>query len=118
VSGSSLSIQDGGESHSLTDFTVAYDEDESGSPVTYTFAAEADMTSSEFTGSVSFTTTTTFAGELPIVPGSGELRIFGLSNASIRVQPQDTTDVDLNIDLDGNGTIDALVSTTWAALGF
>lgn len=116
--GSSITIEDGGDTHTLSNFTTDLGVDESGSPVTYTFAADADMTSSVFTGAVSFSTTTVFDGELPIVPGTGELRIFGANNASIRVQPMGTTNVDLNIDLDGNGSIDVLVSTTWAALGF
>ena len=124
VSGSSLTIEENGGTHTLVNFTTDVEVYPIMTRDRYAFSTDGQMTSSEFTGSVSFTTTADlvdgllvfFPGELPPLPPNGELRILGRSNASIRVDPVDTFDVHLNIDLDGNGSIDALVETTWDEL--
>ena len=76
------------------------------------------MRSSVFDGEVSYETTVPFEGVDGSPPSMGEMVITGAFDATITVDPVDDVDVDLVIDLDGSGNPDALVQTTWAALGF
>lgn len=115
--GTSLSLDSGGENVTLLDYESGLEIDGGASPDEYTFFANGRMTSSAFDGEVQYETTVDFFGIDGSPPTSGEMVITGAFDATITVDPQDDVDVDLLVDLDGNGNPDVLIGTTWSALG-
>ena len=57
----------------------------------------------------------TFAGEGLDYPSSGALLVVG-QDSSARLTAVDNINVTIEIDSNGDGTIDATIETTWAAL--
>ena len=49
-------------------------------------------------------------------PYDGEIEIVGANNASIRIIALDATTVRLEVDSNGDGTVDDVIDTTWDAL--
>jgi hypothetical protein len=117
LSGSSLRIELDGESFTLTGFDTSLEVDTDESPDAYEVIADGRLTSSAFTGFVDYDTTTAFTGVDGSPPDVGGMVITGASNASITVDVIDEIDVDLLVDLNGDGSPDVLVATTWAELG-
>jgi hypothetical protein len=73
------------------------------------------MTSSQFSGQVTFVTSIDFEGDLGGHPSVGRMKITGLSNTSVTIDVVDDTEVDLLIDLNGDGSPDALVTVPWVS---
>jgi hypothetical protein len=120
ATGSSLMIQENGGSHELLDFTTEL-RFYTARLQRHEFSTDGWMTSTEFMGSVSYTTTRVLDGVGSGFPGwelasQGQLRIDGLSNARLWLEPGISDAVDLRLDLNGDDTVDALVETTWDAL--
>ena len=111
VASTSLSVSDGTSSHTLADFSVIQTVDE----VTFAFTMDASgaLTSSSFTGRVTFTTAVSLQGDGVGYASNGELRITGAGNASISILVLDSVFIRLEIDLDGNGVPEEIVDTTW-----
>lgn len=117
LDGDEMTLSVGGDSFTLRDYTSDLEVDSGPMTPTYVFASDGRMTSSEFSGEVFYQTTIDFEGSGDDPPSVGEMVITGAFDATITVDPQNDTDVDLLIDLDGNGGPDVLIGTTWAALG-
>ncbi|MGH0030803.1 MAG: hypothetical protein ACQGVC_13490 [Myxococcota bacterium] len=118
ASGTALDLAFGGDTYQLFDYDADLVIDEGEDPEEYTTSADGRMRSSAFDGEVTYQTTQDFMGTGTDPPASGELVITGAFDATITVAPVDAVDVDLFLDLDGSGSTDALVETTWSALGF
>lgn len=118
LAGNALDIAHGGDTFDLADYTTSYEFNGNPSPALFTLAADGRLTSSLFTGDVDYQTLVDLEGEEGAYPYVGELLMTGNLGASIHlIADANATDVHLQIDLDGNGSVDALVETTWAALG-
>jgi hypothetical protein len=115
LSGSSLTASDGTHSETLRDYdTLTTTNLTSGD---YEVEASGRLTSSRFDGEVQYVTTEFFLGTGASDPNSGVLRIEGADAATIDVVAQaNGVDVNLEIDVDGDGSVDDIQMTTWDEL--
>lgn len=111
VTANSLSMSTGASTETLINFSVTESVDEL--TFAYTLDASGTLTSSAFTGSVTFTTEASLQGDGVGYAFTGELTITGAGSASIRVMVLDGVFIRLEIDLDGDGNADEFVDTTW-----
>lgn len=110
IAGDSLSLS-GQEAVTLSDFNTQvtrtlddYVYDASGTAV--------------FSGqSVSYDTTTAFSGVAPGYPHAGVLRVDGAGQSSLTLTAVDSTNVQVAVDKNGDGTAEQTIETTWAELG-
>ncbi|MEJ2453014.1 MAG: hypothetical protein P8103_02500 [Candidatus Thiodiazotropha sp.] len=118
LSGSSLSSSAGGEAELLTNY--AYDMMYS-SAGAYSVTLQGTLASTKIDGSVSYTTITPFTGNDYVGSGNptgGELHITTSADSSqawLIAQP-DGVNVQIDIDTDGDNTVDETVMTTWTEL--
>jgi hypothetical protein len=112
LSGSSLTASDGTHSETLRDYdTLTTTNLTSGD---YEVVASGRLTSSRFSGEIQYATTPSFLGTGTSDPDSGVLRIDGADAATIDVVAQaNGVDVNLEIDVDGDGNVDDIKMTTW-----
>jgi hypothetical protein len=112
LSGSSLTTSDGTHSDTLRDYdTLTTTNLTSGD---YEVVASGRLTSSRFSGEIQYETTPSFLGNGTSDPDSGELHIEGADAATIDVVAQaNGVDVNLEIDVDGDGNMDDTQPTTW-----
>jgi hypothetical protein len=114
LASTSLAVGSNGASHELSGFAAAQNVNQATGE--YTFDAGGTIASSVFDGAVNFDTTEAFAGVGVEYPASGEMLVTGADNGTIRVIALDNVFVRLEIDADGNGTVDAVIDTTWEEL--
>lgn len=115
LAGDELEISNGVETAVLMDYTttLVFDEDAG----TYTLSASGRMEHTAFVGDVLYETEEVFGGEGEDDPDSGLFVIFGALDALIHIIPDaNAIDVDVEVDLDGNGTPEGLIETTWDEL--
>lgn len=114
VYGSSLTVLSGVETGSLSEFSIVTTVD----PLAGTslFEVNGYLMSSEFTGEVHFTTTAALQLDGTGEPTTGQVVITGADGATITMRVVSTQQVELDIDLDGDGSIDEMQVTTWADL--
>ena len=115
VSGNSLTIDANTSSETQTDFSTLQTVDAglAGSP--YTMISSATLDSTQISGVVTYSTTTTFLGFGSDYPHTGVLLIDG-ENSSVRLTAIDDVNVTIEIDDNGDGTFDAPINMTWAEL--
>jgi hypothetical protein len=111
---SSLAVGSNGASHTLTGFVATQTINEA--TAEYTFDSSGTVSSSAFVGAVNFDTTETFAGTGVDYPANGEMLVTGADNGTIRIIALDNVNVRLEVDGNGDGTLDAVIDTTWDAL--
>jgi hypothetical protein len=104
VSGTSLTIDSNSSSETLTNFVSNQAIDAGVSPSPYALAMSGTLDSTQLSGIVSYSTPVTFEGFDLDYPGTGEFLVEGDVNVRIEV------------DTDGNGTVDETINTTWAEL--
>lgn len=114
VGSDSLSVSDGTASHSLEHYSFTQTSDTLTGAYTVLVAGRA--TSSSFNDVIDFETTVAFQSLDGGPPFTGRLEITGNAGATIAVIVLDETAVRLEVDEDGNGTVDAVIDTTWEAL--
>jgi len=117
IAGGSLDIAYGGDSFTLTDFDETAEFDASVVPYRNLISAVGTLVSSLLAGKVDYGTTTPVEGPAGDAPDAGTILITGANGATIRVVVLDQSTVELRLDLDGNGTVDEVQTTTWADLG-
>ena len=115
VSGSSLTTQTGAITETLSNFLSAQSVDAGQTPAPYTLSSAGGLDSSRLSGSVEFSTPVTFSGFDNGYPQTGELLVTGASS-SARLIALDAVNVRVEIDSDGDGTVDDVIDTTWAEL--
>jgi len=111
VSSSSLTVGDGNASQSLSAFALTHTFDQATGA--YSIDAAGTVTSSAFDGAAMFDVIVPFAGTGSSNPLTGELLITGAEGATIRVIVLDNAFVRLELDTDGDGTVDEIVDATW-----
>jgi hypothetical protein len=114
VYGSSLTVLSGVETGSLSEFSIVTTVD----PLAGTslFEVNGYLMSSEFTGEVHFTTMAALQLDGTGEPTTGQVVITGADGATITMRVVSAQQVELDIDLDGDGSIDEMQVTTWAEL--
>ena len=115
VSGTSLTIDSNSSSETLTNFVSNQAIDAGVSPSPYALAMSGTLDSTQLSGIVSYSTPVTFEGFDLDYPGTGEFLVEG-DNSSARLIAIDNVNVRIEVDTDGNGTVDETINTTWAEL--
>jgi len=113
LDGTSLSDQYTGSTDTLQNFH--FDVSFTGTTGAYTLAASGTLSSTGLGGTVTFSTPTTLAGTDPALPDTGEMKFEG-DNSSVTATVLNATNVDLNIDLNGDGFTDTTINSDWATL--
>ncbi len=115
--GDSLEVVYGGDTFTLTNFDESVEFTPTIVPFRDLITAVGTLASRLLAGKVDYGTTTPVQGPVGDAPETGEILITGANGATIRVVIQSQSAVDLELDLDGNGSVDEVQSTTWAELG-
>jgi len=115
ITGSSIQVTEGGVSASLINFSIETSEDNSILPYAYTLDLNATVDSAELGGSVTIVTDIVFAGSGLDNPSSGQATITGANNSRVTLIALDSVNVRLEVDADGNGSVET-IDTTWDAL--
>ena len=113
ISGNSMTTVTNAGSESVTNFSTAQTVDASVIPEPYTLSSAGTVDSSQLGGIISYTTTVTFQGAGAGYPFAGELLISGADGGTIRLIALDATNVRVETDTDGDGTVDDTEDTTW-----
>lgn len=112
VTSSSISVGDGGSSHTLRDYssvrTLTSDS--------FTLDVGGSLTSSDFSGTVTFDTTALLQGIGEDYAFTGQLLITGANGATIKVIVLDSTFLRLEVDSNGDGVVDSTIDSTWDEL--
>lgn len=114
ISGTSIALTQNGGGATLSAFQLNSTEDISSAA--YSFNMNATVSSPDIGGAVTIVTDTTFQGVDPADPYAGQATITGANNSSVTLIALDEINVRLLVDENGDGTTDATIDTTWAAL--
>jgi len=95
-----------------------YDETYNDNTKAYTWSQSGRLDSTIIGGQVRFETDTMtpFTGSGTANPSTGVMVIRGRDNTSVTLRVIDSTNVDLEVDSDGDSVVDVTINTTWAAL--
>ena len=115
VAGNSMTVDTNSSSETLSGYSYNQTVDAGVSPSPYTMTAQGTLDSSQLAAVVSYMTPVMFEGFGVDYPDSGELLVTG-NNSSVRLVAIDNVNVRIDIDNDGNGSVDESINTTWAAL--
>jgi len=115
VSGSSLSLTNGVETFTLSDYSTVATVDESVFPTSFSVETSGYLMSSRFDGEVYFSTSATLQGSGEGHPGTGEFMVTGADGATVKVIPMDEQNVRLELDLDGDDAVDqdGVIDMSW-----
>ena len=114
LSGADLQLGSDGETVTLTDYDHALEIDMLTAALVANVIGRLD--SSTLGGSVDYETVIAIEATGDSDPNVGEFLITGADNSSVRIVIIDSTHIQLEIDENGDGTVDAFVDTTWAEL--
>lgn len=114
VNSDSLTVTDGSASHTLSGYDLTEIVD--GASGNFSFETSGTLSSSVFSGAVTFETEVLLQGMGDGFAFMGKVVITGADGATIAVIVLDGTFVRLEVDLDGDGTPDETVDTTWTEL--
>lgn len=114
--GNSLTFVTDLATDTVSDFSTEVTEDTSVFPRAFTTDATGRVSSSSFSGFVTYDTPTPFESSGDNFPYEGEMLIFGTNNSNVRIIAMDEGNVRIEADYDGDGASDATIDTTWEAL--
>ena len=114
VNADTLTVSQGFAAHSLEMFTLTETSDSTTGAYTLTMAGRA--TSTDFMDAVDFTTPVALQSLDGGNPFTGRVEITGNAGATIAVIVLDSASVRLEVDEDGDGTVDQFIDTTWDSL--
>lgn len=114
VSSSMFSMTAGGAASTLSDYIVTI----AINPIlgTATLESSATLGSAAFDGELSYVTTKALVFGGQSGPESGQIVISGADDATITIDILSADLIELDIDFDGNETVDEVVVTNWAEL--
>lgn len=115
ASGNLLTVDGSASAVTMTNFSSLHTQDTGADPSPYTQSSFGTIDSTLLSGVVSYDTPVDFEGSDDDYPSVGEFLVTGL-NSSARLTAIDNVNVRIDIDTDGNGTIDEIINTTWAEL--
>lgn len=116
LAGENLQLGSNGEEVSLTTFDHALQLDLGVSPEALVATVSGSLSSSTLDGSVDYETTVAIEAVGDDDPHVGEILITGAEDSSVRIVIIDNSHIRLEIDENGDGTIDEFVDTNWATL--
>ncbi len=112
VSGSRMTQSSNAGTEILTNFQSEQTLDGNQEPAPYTMGASGVLDSSLLPGSVTYRTETEFSGFVPGYPDEGTLLVQGDSSTA-RLVVVDENNVRVDIDSNGDGTVDHTFDLTW-----
>lgn len=115
VSGNTLTIDGASSSMTMTNFSSLHAQDTGLEPFPFTQRSSGTIDSTSLSGVVSYATPVDFEGSDVDYPSVGEFLVTG-SDSSARLVAIDNVNVRIDIDTDGDGTVDEMINTSWAAL--
>jgi hypothetical protein len=115
VSGTSMTMDANTSSETLSNYSSDQTFDGNLDPAEYTLAAAGRLDSTQLPGVVNYSTGPNFAGFEASYPNTGELLVQG-DASSVRLIAVDSTNVRIDIDSNGDGTVDETINTTWQEL--
>ncbi len=115
VSGGSMTTDTNTSSETLSNYASTQTVDGNQAEPPYTLVASGALQSTQLSGSVSYATPVTFEGMGDNFPHTGEMTISG-ENSSARLIAIDDVNVRIEVDSNGDGTVDETIDTTWANL--
>lgn len=110
----SFTISEPGGSIVLSDATLEYSSD--ALTLAYSYTIGATLSSTTLGGMVTVATLSPFTGTGVGYPVTGSMRVTGAGNSSVTLTATGGGNVRLDVDSDGDGVIDSITNTTWAAL--
>ncbi len=114
--GNSMRIDANAASELLTAYASAITAELGLVPAPYTMSASGTLDSTRLPGIISYSTPVIFTGFDAEYPSSGEFLVSG-ANSSLRLIAVDNVNVTIEVDTNGDGTVDETLQTTWAELG-
>lgn len=115
VSGTSMMTSSGSRSDTLRNYRTDQTVNGNQQNFPYTLTSSGTVESTLLSGTVRYTTPVQFTGFDVDYPDTGEILIMG-NNSSARLVALDNVNVRIDIDSDGNGSVDETILTTWADL--
>ena len=115
ISGNSMRIDSNSSSESLTNFASSLNVDGTVQPSLNARSAAGTLASTQLVGAIRYSTPETFENLGEDFPNSGQFLVEG-AGSSMRLIAVDNVEVRIEIDSDGDGTVDATILTTWAEL--
>jgi hypothetical protein len=115
VTGNSMITSSNASTETLSNYSTAQTVDAGQTQSPYTLIASGSVDSSLLSGAVTYSTPVQFQGFDVDYPHMGELLVTG-TNSSVRLVAINNVDVRIDLDNDGNGSVDEMINTTWAAL--
>jgi hypothetical protein len=114
VSSSLFTLVTGSKSLTLSDFIVTTEID----PMTGTLTLDssATLSSAAYEGELSYVTTQSLIFSGQGGPDSGQILVTGANDATLTIAILSPNQVEIEIDLDGNETVDEVIMTSWSEL--
>ncbi|MGB5512366.1 MAG: hypothetical protein WBM87_11710 [Woeseiaceae bacterium] len=116
LAGSELRFSSAGEVIALTNFDHDLKVDIGVFPETVVALASGTLEIQSLSGTIDYTTPVAVEAAGDLDPHKGEILITGANGSSIRILVVDTSNVTLEIDVNGDGVVDEYVYTNWSAL--
>lgn len=116
LSGNSMRSDSSTSSETATNYASSITVDGGQVPAPFTMSASGTLDSTQLSGVVSYSTPVMFAGFDADYPSSGEFLVMG-ANSSLRLIAVDNVNVIIELDTNGDNTVDETLQTTWAELG-
>ena len=116
IAGRLLELRSSQEAYSLSNFDHSLDVDATVPPGTYVAEARGALASDILGGRVDYATVTGVQAVGDSDPDAGEILVTGADSTTVSIVIVDNSSVRLDIDVDGNGSVDATQNTTWSAL--
>ena len=115
VSGNTMTMDMNTGSDTLSTYSSAQTLDTVDPQLPYTMTASGTLDSYKLDGVIRYSTPMTFVGFGASYPHEGELFVEGDNSSALLVADNDV-DVHIDVDSNGDGTVDETIVTTWAEL--
>jgi hypothetical protein len=115
ISGLSMTIASTVSTEIVSDFLTAQTVDTMAAAGSepYTLSASGTINSTQVSGEIEYTTPVTFQGAGAMYPFAGQLLVTGANNGTVRLIALDETNVRIETDTNGDGTLESSEVTTW-----
>jgi hypothetical protein len=113
ASGSWLQTVSNASTDTLRNFSSSQSANAGLEPAPYSWDASGTLDTTQLAGTVTYSTPVTFEGYDLDYPYAGELLVVG-DSSSARIVAIDSVNLRIDIDSDGDGTVDESIDTTWA----
>lgn len=113
ITGQSLTGVADNASDVLKDFSVTEKLDRA--TFAYTLQADSTLDSARY-GVLTIKTQTPFSGFSPFTPGGGVMLVTAADKSSVKMTVDSLVNISLDVDANGDGTVDQTLSTAWSVL--